>query len=168
MAALDGGVDDILTEPVIAEELRAHIRAMVRRTHGSNQAVCTIRVGDLELNLVERCVRSGGISIHLTSLEQAILYLLAVSPGMLISRAAMLDALWGEESAPGNNALERHVSRLQGKLRSTFSVAYRIETVRGAGYRLTPPPMCGTSPTESVRSVSAARRVSVLRHYRER
>lgn len=141
VAALDGGVDAILTDPVIAEELRAHIRAMVRRIHDSDQVVCTVRVGDMELNLVERCVRSGGISIHLTSLEQAILYLLAVSPGRVISRAVMLDALWGEESAPGNNALERHVSRLRAKLGSTSLIAYRIETVRGAGYRLRPPPI---------------------------
>lgn len=139
VAALDAGVDDILTKPLIAEELRAHIRALIRRTRGPYRAVSSLSVGQLEINFVERCVIAGGVRIHLTSLEQALLYLLAAGAGTVISRDAILDALWGMDFAPENNVLERHVSRLRAKLRKGLPVAHRIETIRGQGYRLIPP-----------------------------
>ncbi|MCA1645494.1 MAG: response regulator transcription factor [Chloroflexi bacterium] len=100
--------------------------------------VATLRVGSLEINLVERCVRAGDVRIHLTSLEQALLYLLATAPGSIITRDAILDAVWGVDFVPDNNALERQVSRLRAKLRRHLPDICRIETVRGHGYRLIP------------------------------
>jgi DNA-binding response OmpR family regulator len=135
---LDAGVDDIVTGPMVPEELRAHIRALLRRTWGPYRPVLTLRVGALEINLVERSVIANGVRIHLTSLEQALLYLLAATPGTVVSRDAILDALWGQESAPEANVLERHISRLRAKLGRHAPDAYRIETVRREGYRLRP------------------------------
>lgn len=139
VAALDAGFDDVLTEPLVPEELRAHIRALVRRTYGIYRAVSTLRVGVLEIDLVGRSVRVGDVRIRLTSLEQALLYLLAAKAGEVLERDAILDALWGVDFAPENNVLERHVSCLRSKLRRDLPAAYRIETVRGRGYRFVPP-----------------------------
>jgi two-component system, OmpR family, response regulator MtrA len=139
LAALDAGVDDIVAAPFVPDEIRAHIRALMRRTYGPYRPVLALRVGKLEINLVERCVRAGDRRIHLTSLELALLYLLAAEPGDVISRDTILDALWGVDFAPDNNVLERHVSRLRTKLLEELQGAYRIETVRGHGYRLVPP-----------------------------
>ncbi len=137
VAALDAGVDDLLTEPLVPEELRAHVRALVRRTYGPYKTVAELRVGHLRMNLVERCVHVGGVRVHLTSLEQALLYLLAADAGSIISRDTILDALWGVDYAPDQNVLERHVSRLRAKLRRNLPAVCRIETIRGQGYRLT-------------------------------
>jgi DNA-binding response OmpR family regulator len=139
VAALDAGVDDIVAEPFVPDEIRAHIRALMRRTYGPYQPVLALRVGALEINLVERCVRAGDRRIHLTALELALLYLLAARPGDLISRDTILDALWGVDFAPDNNVLERHMSRLRAKLLVELRGMYRIETVRGQGYRLVAP-----------------------------
>lgn len=139
VAALDAGFDDVLSEPLVPEELRAHIRALIRRTYGVYRAVSTVRVGILEIDLVGRSVRVGKVRVRLTSLEQALLYLLAAKAGEVLERDAILDALWGVDFAPDNNVLERHVSGLRAKLRRDLPAAYRIETVRGRGYRFVPP-----------------------------
>jgi len=88
---------------------------------------------------VARSVRVGNVRIRLTALEQALLYLLAAKPGQVLERDAILDALWGVDFAPDNNVLERHVSGLRAKLRHDLPVTYRIETVRGRGYRFVLP-----------------------------
>ncbi len=139
VAALDAGFDDVVSEPLVPEELRAHIRALMRRSYGAYRAVSTLRVGLLEIDLVARSVRVGNVRIRLTALEQALLYLLAAKPGQVLERDAILDALWGVDFAPDNNVLERHVSGLRAKLRHDLPVTYRIETVRGRGYRFVLP-----------------------------
>ncbi|MGI8620057.1 MAG: response regulator transcription factor [Gemmatimonadaceae bacterium] len=139
VAALDAGFDDVVSEPLVPEELRAHIRALMRRSYGAYRAVSTLRVGVLEIDLVARSVRVGNVRIRLTALEQALLYLLAAKPGQVLERDAILNALWGVDFAPDNNVLERHVSGLRAKLRHDLPVTYRIETVRGRGYRFVLP-----------------------------
>lgn len=79
------------------------------------------------------------LALHLTSLEQALLYLLATKAGSVVTRDAIIDVLWDADVDPEENALDRHVSRLRAKLRPELPPTYRIETVRGKGYRLVPP-----------------------------
>src|SRR5207248_5931999 len=95
LAAFDQGVDDILTIPFSPEELLARTLAVTRRAYG--QAVPlqpVLRVGDLEIDILNRSVRAGSSEIHLSGLEQALLYLLAAHAGKVVTRDEILDALW--------------------------------------------------------------------------
>lgn len=94
------------------------------------------RVGDLEIDLLARCVRSCGNEIRLTSLEQALLCLLAANTGGVTTKDQILDALWGADFATDTNVVERLVSNLRGKLREGLGRPRYVETVRGKGYRL--------------------------------
>lgn len=108
----------------------------MRRSYGATgELLPVVRVGELELDVVNRCVRVGASEIHLTSIEQGLLYLLVTNEGVVLSQDAILDALWGVGSVSGINLVERHVSSLRTKLSSEHIPRRYIETVRGRGYR---------------------------------
>lgn len=135
LAVLDRGADDILTLPLRPTELITRVRALVRRAYGEHvHVVPVVRVGDLSIDLLNRRVRIGSSEVRLTSLEQALLYLLAANTGTLMTRQAILDALWGPEFLTETNVVERHIHALRVKLSDTSKTRY-IHTVRGAGYR---------------------------------
>jgi DNA-binding response OmpR family regulator len=88
LAAFEAGVDDILTVPFAPEELLARVIAVQRRSY-SDAVTFTpiIELGDLEIDILKRTVRAGAVELHLTSLEQSLLYLLAANAGRVITRA---------------------------------------------------------------------------------
>lgn len=136
LAVLDRGADDILTVPFVPEELITRVRALVRRTYGEQvHFVPVIRVGDLRIDILNRRVRVGTSEVHLTSLEQALLYLLAANSGTVVSRDVILDALWGKDFMTETNVVERHIRALRVKLRDDAGQKRYIHTVRGQGYR---------------------------------
>lgn len=136
VAAFDAGADDIMTLPLAPEELVARARALMRRSYGATgELLPVVRVGELELDMLNRCVRVGALETHLTSLELGLLYLLVANEGSVISQGAILDAVWGPDSASGINLIERHVSSLRVKLSRGCDTRRYIETVRGRGYR---------------------------------
>ena len=77
----------------------------------------------------------GTAEIHLTSLGQALLYLLAANSGSVVTREVILDALWGTDFVTETNLVERHIRALRVKLRDDFRKNHYIQTVRGEGYR---------------------------------
>src|SRR5438094_4871654 len=78
LAAFEAGVEDILTVPFAPEELLARVIALLRRSYGDAVTFTpVIKVDDLEINILRRTVRAGTLELHLTSLEQSLLYLLA-------------------------------------------------------------------------------------------
>ena len=96
LAAFERGVDDILTVPFSPEELVARTLAVMRRTYRAAVAFTPVlRLGELEIDILNRVVRAGGHELHLTSLEQSLLYLLAANAGRLLTREEILDHLWG-------------------------------------------------------------------------
>ena len=96
LAAFDHGVDDILTVPFSPEELVARMLAVMRRTyHELVTFTPVLRLGDLEIDILNRLVRVHGKDLHLTSVEQSLLYLLAANAGQLLTRDEILDQLWG-------------------------------------------------------------------------
>lgn len=136
LSVLDRGADDILTVPFVPEELITRVRVLIRRTYGERvQIVPTIRVGDLSIDILNRRVRIGSSEVHLTSLEQALLYLLAANSGTVVTRDHILDALWGTEFSTETNVVERHIRALRVKLRDSQTKTRYIHTVRGEGYR---------------------------------
>lgn len=136
LTAFEQGVDDILTVPFSPQELVARIVAVMRRTY-REAAVFTplLRLGDLEIDILNRRVRAGGSELHLTSLEQSLLYLLAANAGRLLTRDEILDSLWGADYVASSNIVDRHIRNLRQKLQNHSRRVRYIVTVPGRGYR---------------------------------
>jgi two-component system OmpR family response regulator len=131
---LDAGADDYVTKPFAIEELRARVRALVRRGPGERPAV--LKAGDLILDPAARSVRRGSTAITLAAKEFAILEYFMRHPGQVISRARFLEHVWEFARAGDSNIVDVHVRNLREKIDRPFGTR-SIETVRGAGYRLT-------------------------------
>jgi len=137
LAAFANGADDVIGLPVEPAELSARVRALLRRTYGERAAyVPAVTVGDLEIDVVENRVRSGGLDRDLTSTEQAIIFVLASKVGRVVSREQIRRAVWGTTGAPPSNIVDRHVRSLRSKLGDSWREPRYIETVRQQGYRL--------------------------------
>ncbi|MEK7247007.1 MAG: response regulator transcription factor [Chloroflexota bacterium] len=139
LAAFDHGVDDILTVPFSPEELVARALALMRRTYGEMGVFAPVlTVGELEIDILNRSVTAGGHQLHLTSLEQNLLYLLAANAGRLLTRDEIIDYLWGTDYAAESNVVDRHVRNLRAKLQNDWHRPRYIVTVPGQGYQFTP------------------------------
>jgi DNA-binding response OmpR family regulator len=139
LAAFEWGVDDILVVPFSPEEFIARVLVVMRRTY-SDAVVFTpkLQVGELEIDVLNRSVRIGGHDLHLTSLEQNLLYLLAANAGRLLTRDEILDHLWGADFISESNVVDRHIRNLRAKLQNDYRQPRFIATVPGKGYRFVP------------------------------
>lgn len=139
LAAFDAGVDDILTVPFAPEELLARVIALVHRAY-SDAVTFTpvIKLGDLEIDILNRTVRVGTSQLHLTSLEQSLLYLLAANAGRVITREEILDTLWGADYVAESNVVDRQIRNLRARLQNDWRQPRFIATVPGRGYRFLP------------------------------
>src|ERR1051325_5757071 len=139
LAAFAQGGDDIMTVPFSPEELLARVLVITRRTLGQDFPLTpVIRLGEIELDILHRIVRAGSSELHLTGLEQSLLYLLAASPGRVVTRDEILDALWGVDYAAESNVVDRHIRNLRAKLQNDWRKPRFIATVPGKGYRFIP------------------------------
>jgi two-component system alkaline phosphatase synthesis response regulator PhoP len=139
LRAFDLGVDDILAVPFSPEELLARAIVITRRASGNDRPIVpTITIGEIELDIVNRIVRTGTSEIHLTSIEQSLLYLLASRNGRVVTRDEILDAIWGTDFVAESNIVDRHVRTLRIKLQNDYRHPRFIATVPGQGYRFVP------------------------------
>jgi DNA-binding response OmpR family regulator len=139
LRAFDQGVDDIMTIPLSPEELLARVLAITRRTLGEVASFNPVlRLGQIEIDILNRQVRAGSSEIHLTALEQSLLYLLAANAGRVVTRDEILDALWGADFVAESNVVDRHVRGLRVKLQNDWHRPRFIATVPGHGYRFLP------------------------------
>ncbi len=129
VAGLDCGADDYLVKPFSLVELQARVRALIRRAAG--QASNTIKIGELEIDLKAKTVKMSDEVIVLTAREYALLELLAIHSGRLVSRTMIYDHIFDEEDDSLSNLVDVHVSHLRKKLGRNV-----IETRRGQGYIL--------------------------------
>jgi DNA-binding response OmpR family regulator len=139
LAAFDQGVDDIMTIPFSPEELLARMLVITRRALGEAVSFNPVqRVGEIEINILQRLVRAGTSELHLTGLEQSLLYLLAARAGQVVTRDEILDALWGVDYVSESNIVDRHIRNLRAKLQNDWRKPRFIATVPGKGYRFIP------------------------------
>ncbi len=139
LRAFDLGVDDILTMPFSPEELLARSIVITRRASGTNQPLIpTIRLGEMEIDILNRQVRAGSSVVHLSGIEQSLLYLLASRAGQVVTRDEILDAIWGTDFVSESNIVDRHIRSLRIKLQNDYRQPRFIATVPGQGYRFIP------------------------------
>jgi two-component system response regulator MtrA len=136
LAAFEAGADDHLDVPFHDRELVARARALMRRARWSTDRLDPIRVGELELRLAEREVRSGDQRLRLRPLEFDLLVFLARRPGFVHTRNQLLDAVWGTDYPGGQRTVDSHVLELRHKLAGAAVDDPFIETVWGVGYTL--------------------------------
>ena len=132
---LDAGADDYLTKPFSTNELMARIRAVLRRK-APEALDSAVEVGPLLLDPGTRRVSREGSEVKLGPTEFRLLHFLMTHPERVHSRSQLLDRVWGDHVFIEERTIDVHVKRLREAL-ERVQCARMIETVRGAGYRLT-------------------------------
>jgi two-component system, OmpR family, response regulator len=130
---LDAGADDYLPKPFSFAELFARLRALLRRDVGERPVV--LAAGDLRLDPASREVSRGGVAVSLSAREFALLQLLLLRKGEVLSRTAILEHVWESGHDGTSNVVDVYIRFLRTKVDRPFGRS-AIETVRGAGYRL--------------------------------
>ena len=129
---LDHGADDFVSKPFSMLELIARIRAVLRRAEPA-QASGDFSLGLLFVSPDRHEVKVGGKDVTLTNKEFELLCLLLRNKGIVLTRATLMDRVWGFESERENRTLDVHIRTLRVKLGEAGSY---IETVRGIGYKI--------------------------------
>jgi two-component system OmpR family response regulator len=133
VAGLDGGADDYLVKPFSFAELLARLRALVRRERLASPEL--LEVGGLRLDPGSRRAWRVEEAIDLSEQESSLLATFMRNPGVVLSRARLIEEAWASDYEHRSNVVEVYVRYLRGKIDVPFEVR-SLETVRGAGYRL--------------------------------
>ena len=136
VAGLDSGADDYLVKPFALEELRARLRALLRR-ESSNRG-SKLEVDSLSLDPATHFVQREGDPVELTSKEYALLEYMMRNPNRLITREMAESHVWSYDYDGASNVVDVYIRRLRRKIDEPYGRKL-IETVRGAGYRLRMP-----------------------------
>ena len=137
VTGLMAGADDYLVKPFHFSELLARIVVMSRRP-GESEGTAVLKVADLELDLMTRAARRGGVRIALHAKEFHLLEILMRNAGRVITKTMLLERVWNFDFDPHTTVVETHVSRLRAKIDKPFDAAL-IHTIRNAGYTLRAP-----------------------------
>jgi two-component system copper resistance phosphate regulon response regulator CusR len=132
---LEQGGDDYLTKPFALAELLARLRNLLRRQAVAPVPSTSLKVGDLELDLLKRRATRDGEVLNLSPQEFVLLEYLCRHAGRVVTRSMLLAEVWGMRIQPDTNVVDVHIYRLRGKV-DTEGREPLIKTLRGVGYVL--------------------------------
>jgi DNA-binding response OmpR family regulator len=132
---LDLGADDYVTKPFSPKELRARIRAALRRGAAPTQLSEVYRFGDIEVDAGRCEVRRGGAVVETTATEFKLLAAFIRSRGRVLSREKLLDQAWGEGTFLTDRVVDNHIVALRRKIEPEPAEPKYLVSVRGLGYR---------------------------------
>ncbi len=132
---LDAGADDYLVKPFALSVLVARVRAVLRR--GVSAGAEYVQVGDLHFDRLNRVIStSSSGALSFTPKEYALLEYFLLRPETVVTRAELLEKVWGHQFDPGSNLVDVHIARLRRKLQESVTAPV-LRTVRGRGFQLT-------------------------------
>jgi two-component system OmpR family response regulator len=129
---LEAGGDDYLVKPFAVSEFLARLMALARRA-STKEGRTVLIAGEVEMDLIKRCVRRQGKEIELQPREFQLLEYLIRNEGRVVTRTMLLENVWDFHFDPNTNIVETHISRLRAKVDRGHSVEL-IQTIRGVGY----------------------------------
>lgn len=137
VALLDAGADDYVTKPFGPIELRARVRAQLRRARmpAGPQGDQPLVIGDLTIDIDRRTVARGGRSVHLTPTEWALLVALATNPGRTLTHEQLFHAVWGKAYGQPQQYLRVYITHLRKKIEAEPYAPRFVITEPGVGYR---------------------------------
>jgi len=130
---LDMGADDYITKPFSPRELRARLRALIRRSAPDDEPVT--KIGDAEVDFGRAELRRNGVKVDLTAIELKMLQLFVRSQGKVVSRAQVIADAWGPDVFVTDRVVDTHVVKLRRKIEDDPADPKHIVSVRGLGYR---------------------------------
>ena len=132
---LDLGADDYVTKPYSPKELRARIRALLRRVEIGPVTGKIVRFGDCEIDFDRAELRRAGKLMPVTPLEFKLLGLFVRRPGRVLTRRLLLDEIWGKETAITERVVDNQIANLRKKIEPSPAEPHYLKSVRGIGYR---------------------------------
>jgi DNA-binding response OmpR family regulator len=135
--AFEIGADDYVTKPFGTKELRARIKALLRRAEGTHsEPSATFRFGDVEVDAAKGEVRKAGKPVDVTLTEFKLLTAFVKNRGRVLSRQQLLDAAWGPGVVLSDRTVDNHIVNLRRKVEAVPAEPRHLVSVRGLGYRL--------------------------------
>jgi len=135
---LDLGADDYVTKPFSVRELKARVRALLRRSDTQSASLDTLSFGDVEVDFPQYDARKGGEPVEMTPKEFGVLRYLAARAGEVVSRHELLEEVWGYGKFPTTRTVDNHIAALRAKLEGNPAEPRYLQTVHRVGYKFVP------------------------------